>query len=255
MSVHCIIEGVLPCSSVRSTSWQGEWLFIGTDCGSLKTLKIPPVSPLPGIEASANTGSIRSEDAEVWHTQCLSAHSVSALTNYSGTSCFSEGSFHHLQIRSDRCHCLSVMCTLLQGPVCCVSADAVCGILATGDSDGNIRIWEEAKGQWNQLSSFRPGIPGALVGLQWVPFGGVPSQISLCLLHDGGHLLCVALEGQQLWSRDVKKACSCFCASPNGTGFVLASNDGEMAFHDSRGIYIRKLGLKAEAAGQEAIKG
>ncbi|CDJ35916.1 WD repeat protein 35, related [Eimeria mitis] len=163
-----------------------------------------------GLSGSTNAGSIVSEDIEAWHTQCRSGHT---------------------------------------GPVFCVSADTVCGLLATGDSDGSIRIWEEAEGKWNQLSSFCLGVPGVLVGLQWVPCGGCSPQMSLCLLHDNGHLVCVTVEGQRLWSRDVKK-CSCFCASPNGTGFVLASNDGEVSLHDSRGIYIRKLGSKVEAAGQ-----
>ncbi|CDJ49405.1 hypothetical protein, conserved [Eimeria brunetti] len=152
----------------------------------------------------------------------------------------------------DPCHCLSALCTLLQGPVRCISSDGR-GLLATADSGGTTRIWEEADGQWQQVSSFCLGVPGVLVGLQWVPCGDSSPHMSLCLLHDDGHILCVAIDGQRLWSRDVKKPCSCFCASPNGTGFVLASKDGELAFHDSRGTYTRKLGMKIEAS-EEGIR-
>ena len=116
-------------------------------------------------------------------------------------------------------------------------------------------IWEEAEGQWQQLSSFNFGVSGALAGLQWVPCKAFLSEVLLCLLHDDGHLLCVTLEGQRVWARDVKKSCSCFCVSPNGSGFVLASHDGEVAFYDSRGIYLRKLSSKVEPYGQDGITG
>lgn len=147
------------------------------------------------------------------------------------------------------------MRSLLQGPVCCVCADVTNGLLATADAAGNVCVWEETREDWHQRSTFYLGCSGELVGIQWVYPSKSPSQVSLCGLHGDGRLLNVTADGLRLWSRDLRKSCSCFAALFNGTGFIIATSEGELQLHDSRGIYMRKITPRTEATKRERITG
>ncbi|KAL8435232.1 hypothetical protein ACSSS7_002621 [Eimeria intestinalis] len=85
-----------------------------------------------------------------------------------------------------------------------------------------------------------------VIGLQWVFPSAQSPHVSLCSLHGDGRLQSSTAEGLRLWSRTLRKRCTRFCAAANGGGFVVATEDGELLVYDSRGVYGRKLPLKAE---------
>lgn len=144
---------------------------------------------------------------------------------------------------------------LLQGQVCCLCADGVRGLLAAGDTAGSISVWENTEGKWQRRASFCFGGPGKLVDLLWTSTRGLASQASFCALYEDGHLVNASVEGHRLWSRDIRRACSRFCAVPNGSGFVLATKEGDLLIYDSRGVYLRKLAQKTEAAPGKTVAG
>lgn len=133
--------------------------------------------------------------------------------------------------------------------------DAVSGLVATGDTEGGISIWEETAAGWRRRACF--GVAGSVsvVGLQWLSSGDQSSNPSLFVLDETGRLHSATLEGLRVWSRDLRKPCTCFCVAPNGEAFVLATQDCDLLLYDSRGLYIRKLGLKADTCRGEAITG
>lgn len=134
-------------------------------------------------------------------------------------------------------------------------ADYLSGLVATGDIEGSISVWEEAGGKWLRRASFRFGDTKCLVGLLWVSAGSPSSHACLCTLHEDGHLVTGTPDGLRVWSRDVRKPCSRFCIALNGTGFVLATQDGEILLYDSRGMYTRKLSLKGDATHAATVAG
>ncbi|XP_026190918.1 uncharacterized protein LOC34618801 [Cyclospora cayetanensis] len=213
------LDRTLPCCSVRSVAWLGDWLFLGTDDGTLNTLRVTPRSSITATPTTGESNTFQRKLGEAHHIQCYSGHTVSKepLFTYFQTS---NAFCRRTALHTDYYFCFCVMCTLLQAPVCYVCADAK-GLVVTGDSYGYVGVWEEAGGQWQRHSYFSLEASGEL--------------------------------GVVLWSRDVKKPCSCFCARPDGSGFALATHDGEILLYDSRGLLIQRRAPRAHDSTTERI--
>ncbi|OEH78086.1 wd repeat-containing protein [Cyclospora cayetanensis] len=206
------LDRTLPCCSVRSVAWLGDWLFLGTDDGTLNTLRVTPRSSITATPTTGESNTFQRKLGEAHHIQCYSGHTA---------------------------------------PVCYVCADAK-GLVVTGDSYGYVGVWEEAGGQWQRHSYFSLEASGELVGLTCVSSADFAPQVHICALDDG-RLLRGTSEGVVLWSRDVKKPCSCFCARPDGSGFALATHDGEILLYDSRGLLIQRRAPRAHDSTTERI--
>lgn len=144
---------------------------------------------------------------------------------------------------------------LLQGQVCCLCADGMRGLLVAGDTAGSISVWGKTQDKWECRTSFCFGGPGKLLDLLWTSPKGLDSQASFCALYEDGHLVNATVEGHRLWSRDIRKSCSCICAVRNGSGFILATKEGDLLIYDSRGVYLRKLAQKTEETPGNTVVG
>ncbi|KAL8424733.1 hypothetical protein Efla_001322 [Eimeria flavescens] len=137
------------------------------------------------------------------------------------------------------------------GQLQCICTEDGGGLVATADAEGSWSIWRQANGEWTCCASSLGGC-SCVVGLQWVSPSSHPTHVSLCSLHEDGHLHTGTSEGHRLWSRDMRKRCRRFCATANGAKFVVATEEGELLVYDSRGVYSRRL-LKAEGSRYEAV--
>ncbi|KAL8451764.1 hypothetical protein Emed_001780 [Eimeria media] len=138
------------------------------------------------------------------------------------------------------------------GQVRCLCTAGARGLVAIGDTEGCWSIWKEAKGKWIQTATCR-GYSSPVIGLQWIFPSAQSPHVSLCSLHEDGRLQNATAEGLRLWSRVLRKRCTRFCAAVNGGGFVVATEDGELLVYDARGVYGRKLPLKAEISQHEVV--
>ncbi|KAL8274937.1 hypothetical protein Esti_001137 [Eimeria stiedai] len=211
--MYCCLQGTLPCGSTRSVAWWEDWLLLGTDEGIFRAIRIP----------SSLSGALQTGD---------------------GNNCFAQLD------RDDFLHTESHKAHL--GQVRCVCTAGVRGLVAIGDTEGGWSIWKEADGKWVQGASSL-GCSSPVIGLNWVFPSAQSPHVSLCSLHEDGRLQSGTTEGFRLWSRTLRKHCVRFCAAANGEGFVVATEDGELLVYDSRGVYGRKLPLKAETSRYETV--
>ncbi|KAL8443211.1 hypothetical protein Emag_006039 [Eimeria magna] len=219
-------------------AWWEDWLLLGTDEGVFKAIKVPSrvFATLQTEEGKTCFAPVDHDDS--LHPESHQAHVVRLLLKLRGAS--SVESSHRRK---------TVFKSLIAS---CAFAFRVKGLVAVGDTEGGWSIWKEANGKWLQNASSR-GCSSPVIGLQWVfPLAHSP-HVSLCSLHEDGRLQSGTAEGLRLWSRTLRKRCMRFCAAVNGGSFVVATEDGELLVYDSRGVYGRKLPLKAEISQCEAV--
>lgn len=74
--MYCYLKGTLDSGSARSVTWWGPWLLLGTDEGSLKTLRVPEDFPKPRKD-KGDADPVSEGDENRLNTQTHEAHVVS----------------------------------------------------------------------------------------------------------------------------------------------------------------------------------
>lgn len=119
--------------------------------------------------------------------------------------------------------------------------------LTTADINGSIIVWILHEDTWyEEMVNSRSGKP--VCSVSWSPDGK-----KVCILYEDGTVIVGTVDGQRLWSKELKMQMQLCQWSPDSKTAMLATTEGDILFYDSFGNYLMRWSNDLVAEGNRRV--